>query len=103
MATKKPTPKTPKITTPANTFEAELDLAINDVCASAPELKEVIACELTALRERILTAHKLYIGQNTSAKAEELDKAYQVINLMEQDMNSLKTTILRMAVSQYSN
>ena len=100
MATKKPIP-TAKTVTPAATFEAELELAINNMCKDAPEFTTALKEELDVLKARILDAHKLYSKQESAEKDKQLEEAHKVIALMDQDMNSLKTTILRMAVTQY--
>lgn len=101
MATKKSTPKTAEVATPANTFEGELDLILNDVFKEAPEFKSALADELTVLKEKLISAYKEYSKQESTKKDEQLREAITTISLMESDMNSLKTTILRMAITQY--
>lgn len=99
MATKKPTLKSAEAVSPACTFEAELDLAINNVCSSSPELREVLDDELSSLRKRILDAHKMYSEEELQSKNKELADARQTIALMESDINALKTVVLRMAIT----
>ena len=101
MPAKKSTPKnTPFV--PVNSFEAELDLAIHTLHKDAPEFANALEPELTNLKAKIIEAHEAYSAKELAEKEEHLKKAEEVIALMEQDMNALKTTILRMAVTQYS-
>lgn len=101
MATKKSTFKSAEVASSANTFEAELDLAINNVCASSPELKEILADELSSLRAKVLDAYKIHSEKAIQDKNKELEDSRQTIALMDRDINSLKTVVLRMAITQY--
>lgn len=102
MATKKTT-KTAEILTPANTFEAELDLAINVMRKSAPEFTGALTDELAVLKERVMAAHKNFCHQESIDKDKELEDARQCIVLMQKDIDALKTTVLRMAINQYTS
>jgi hypothetical protein len=90
-------------TCPANCFEVELDLAIDSMCKDAPEFKEVLKDELDALKKRLAFVHHEYINKATDTMSKELEEKNQNILMMENDIVILKTTILRMAVTQYGN
>ena len=88
---------------PANCFEAELDLAIASMCKEAPEFTEALKDELDALKKRLVAAHHEYIDKATDEMSKKLNESNQVIDMMNNDINTLKTTILRMAVTQYGD
>ena len=101
MATKKSTPKAAEVVTTANTFEAELDHILNDVFKDAPEFKSALTDELAVLKEKLIGAHKEYSKQESATKDDQLRDAVATIQLLERDINTLKTTILRMTITQY--
>jgi hypothetical protein len=103
MASKKSTPKAAEVVTPANTFEAELELIVASTFKDAPEFKGAFEDEFAILKERLIGAHKAFLKQEIAEKDKQLEETLKVVSLMEQDINSLKTTVLRMAVTQYGN
>lgn len=100
MATKKPTFKAAEVVS-ADTFEEELEVAINRAFKDAAEFKGALECELAVLKSRILDIHKAYVQKESEDIAKQLTDASKTIEFMNNDMNSLKTVILRMAITQY--
>lgn len=86
---------------PANCFEGEIDLAIASMFKEAPEFTEALKDELDVLKKRLAAAHHEYVNKATDEMSKRLNEANQINGMMENDINTLKTTILRMAVTQY--
>ena len=101
MATKKSTPKAAEVVAPANTFEAELEVILASTFKDVTEFQSAFEEEFAVLKERLIGAHKEFLKQEVAEKDAQLNEAVTTIKLMESDMNSLKTTILRMAITQY--
>jgi hypothetical protein len=101
MASKKPIAPKEVAATPAATFEADIDLSLAVVAAMAtsPEMKTAIK----DLKESIINAHNRYLNEVIKEKDLQYMSLQKDADMMYSDINALKTTVLRMAITQFGN
>jgi hypothetical protein len=89
--------------TPANTFAADAALAIQAAFKDAPEFRSALESELKTLADTLTQIHEHYLKKEVATTSEKLAEAQKNFELACIDVDMLKTTVLRMAVSQYGN